>query len=300
MTKIVKMEFVCIKTQVTVGNKKVLKIKMIEPKETRRYIQIACALEPLSYKPGCTTRYQDIQPTLKIENFVVAGINISDAFEELAKRIIDDKKRSQNIYYDLCLKAQKDSLKNRGGHRINQGIIEFLFPIVISQLTCQDFNPFSVLKRTINVLKNTKKEDVIYLQKMRNFAALLWRGHHKYFSKVNKIFNNVYEFYLHRIEHGFNDWHYNELVNQYLILTEMLNLYYDKFIKNNKQVEAETHQKSGICDHKNCNINDLSDAMSYVYERIRKKYPTVQTGILADLNACLIYLLLSCNEDFII
>jgi len=264
--------------------------------EIRRYIQIACTLEPISYKKGCTTRYRDVTPTLKIENFIVAGINIGDAFEELAKRIIDDKKTNQNIYYDLCLKAQKDSLKNRGGHRINQGIIEFMFPIVISQLTHKESNPYHILKKTTGVLKETNKQDVLYLEKMRNFAFSLWEGHHKHLSKTEKVFNNIYEFYAQDNK----DLFFNEIANQYPILTEMLDLYYNKFMNKEKQIKADEYQKSEVCDHTRCNLNNLSDAMSYTYEVTKKKHSVVSNGIIADLIACLIYLLLSCNKEFIV
>lgn len=273
---------------------------MLNQSEVRRYIQIACALEPISYKKGCTNRYYDITPTLKIENFIVAGINIGDAFEDLAKRIYKNKKSKLNKnFYDLCLKAQQDSLKNRGGHRINQGMIEFLFPIVISQLTYNEFNPFRILEKTKDVLKNTNKQDVINLQKMWKLAFSLWKGHHKHLSTIKEEFkfNSVYQFYSSQDN---NNVHCMEFANQYPILTKMLNLYYDKFIKNGKQVKAEEDQKSLLCDHERCNLNDLSDSMSYVYDEIKKQNSEIPNGIIADLIACLIYLLLSCNKEFIV
>jgi len=268
---------------------------MISPVDIRRYIQIACALEPISYKKGCTTRYYDITPTLKIENFIVAGINIGDAFEELARRIIKNNDPSQNIYYDLCLKAQKDSLKNRGGHRINQGIIESLFPIVISQLTYREYNPYQILQKTSDVLKNTNKQDIANLQKMNKFAFSLWEGHHKHLPKVEGKFDNVYEFYKQ-----YENLFCNEISNQYPILTEMLSLYYDKFMNEGRQIEANEYQKSEVCNHSRCNLNNLSSAMSCIYEEIKKRHPVVSNGIIADLIACLIYLLLSCNKKFIV
>lgn len=271
---------------------------MLNQSEVRRYIQIACALEPISYKKGCTNRYYDITPTLKIENFIVAGINIGDAFEDLAKRVYKNKRSKLNKdIYDLCLKAQQDSLKNRGGHRVNQGIIEFLFPIVISQLTYNEFNPFRILKKTKDVLINTNKQDVINLQKMRRFAFSLWKGHHKHLSIIKEEFNNVYQFYYSQEK---DNLFYVELVNQYPILTKMLNLYYDKFIQNGKQIKAEEDQKSLLCNHRRCNLNDLSDAMSYVYDKVKKQNPEIANGTIADLIVCLIYLLLSCNKEFIV
>jgi len=271
---------------------------MLIPSEIRRYIQIACSLEPISYKKGCTNRYYDITPTLKIENFIVAGINIGDAFEDLAKRVYKNKEsKSNKNFYDLCLKAQQDSLKNRGGHRVNQGIIELLFPIVISQLTYNELNPFRILKKTKDVLKNTNKQDLMDLQKMREFAFSLWKGHHKHLSKIKEELDDVYQFYYSQEK---DNIFYVELVNQYPILTKMLNLYHHKFIQNGKQVKAKEEQKSLLCNHKRCNLNDLSAAMSYIYDEIKKQNPEIANGAVADLIACLIYLLLSCNKEFIV
>ena len=82
----------------------------ISPNEIARIAQIAFVLEPISNKPGLTTRYADRNNNLKLENFLVAGINIGDSFRELAKRVYESK--DLPITYDIALQAQKDSFKN--------------------------------------------------------------------------------------------------------------------------------------------------------------------------------------------
>ena len=62
--------------------------KEISPNEVARIAQLAFVLEPIANKPGLTTRYSNKNKNLKLENFITAGINIGDAFRELAIRII--------------------------------------------------------------------------------------------------------------------------------------------------------------------------------------------------------------------
>jgi hypothetical protein len=45
------------------------------------------------------------------------------------------------------------------------------------------------------------------------------------------------------------------------------------------------------------NLEDsLSERMKTTYDRIKIQYPEIPNGILADLNACLIYLISSCQR----
>ena len=78
----------------------------ISPNEIARIAQIAFVLEPIANKPGLTTRYTDKNNNLKLENFLVAGINTGDSFRELAKRVYESK--DLPITYDIALQAQKD------------------------------------------------------------------------------------------------------------------------------------------------------------------------------------------------
>jgi hypothetical protein len=142
------------------------------PRDIRRFIQLACALEPLSEKEGLTTRSSDLNCHQKLEFFLTAGINIGDAFEDLAQRILSWGKQP-DVIYDLGYEAQLDSKKNRRGGRINHGIIEMLIPIVTAQLLsdpCYVLSPHEVLKNTVNILMNTSRTDVEYLVKLKKTA----------------------------------------------------------------------------------------------------------------------------------
>ena len=105
---------------------------IMSPNEIARIAQLSFVLEPIANKPGLTTRYSDKNRNLKLENFLVAGINIGDAFRELAERVY--KCKELPITYDIALQAQKDSFKNRIGSRVVYGGIIGLFPIIITQL----------------------------------------------------------------------------------------------------------------------------------------------------------------------
>src|SRR3989344_1055222 len=120
--------------------------------EIARCVMLAAALEPLSDKGGCTTRNTNISRHLKLEYFITGGINIGQVFRELAKECLGVyvSPRSVGIVsppikmYKHCFNAQRDSLKNRNGGRINQGIIELLVPIVAAQCLYDRKCSFSV------------------------------------------------------------------------------------------------------------------------------------------------------------
>ena len=138
------------------------------PKEVRRIIQISFALEPMDDKPGLTNRYTDYNEFTKLQYFITAAINIGDAFKDLATRILNGE---SSPYYDLCLKAQQDSLKNRGGYKLNYGSIIANFPLVLTQFKIRPKTIEEWLSEVPAVLKeHTTNEDCIYLQEMRNFA----------------------------------------------------------------------------------------------------------------------------------
>lgn len=82
--------------------------------EIAREVMLATALEPLSDKPGCTTRYMNLNEDQRLEYYVSGGINIGNAFGQLAQRLIGHDKQPE-VIYDLALKAQRECKKNRKG-----------------------------------------------------------------------------------------------------------------------------------------------------------------------------------------
>ncbi len=155
------------------------------------YVILASVLEPIPEKKGCTTRKCDWQDKSKLEYFLISGVNIGKVFYELVERIKDNNYKQPDLIYDLAYKAQKESLKNRKGGKINFGIIELMIPIISTQIIEQK-NDISILDKVEEILKNTSKEDVQYHYKFRKIA----RNVSKQFPNT-KIYNtsNLYDYY---------------------------------------------------------------------------------------------------------
>jgi hypothetical protein len=164
-----------------------------EPKELRRRVQISFALEPIDDKPGLTNRFEDFNELTKLKFFLMASINVGQAFEELAIRL----EGYTGPYYDLCLKAQQDSILNRGGYKVNYGGIISLFPIIISQYYNIGASIKEILKLVPDTLvKATTSEDCVYLQEMRNFAYGLDENAKVHIRPIDDTYKNIYDYYL--------------------------------------------------------------------------------------------------------
>ncbi len=244
------------------------------PKETRRFITLACALEPLSDKFGCTTRSTNISQHLKLEYFIAGAINIGDAFEELCQRVLSGKKQPELIY-DLAYKAQAYCKKNRGGGRINQGIIEMLIPIVTAQMIFDpDYKmpPNEILEYAKKVLQNTTQQDVEELLKMKRLAYDLSTYYDRQVPRYDNA-ANVYSYYNEDLQHSQKPTsikHNEEFVNGFPTITRIHGLIMNSSKKGfNKKVEE-------------------------AYSQIRRTdHLEVGPGLTADCTAAGIYLVLS-------
>lgn len=170
------------------------------PRETGRLVMLAASLEPMSDKIGCTTRYSNISRHLKLEHFVIAGINIGNAFEELAKNVEahdDTCGLPQPLIFCHALTAQKESLRNRIEGRINQGIIELLVPIVAAQHFYDPDVKLSIrptLNNAVTIIQRTSRSDVNHLIEMKRFAFDLC-GYTDREVPRHEDSRNVYEYY---------------------------------------------------------------------------------------------------------
>lgn len=129
---------------------------------------LSSVLEPIPNKQGCTSKHCDWQEKSKFEYFLIAGVNIGKCFYELSERIIKNNYK-QPLIYDIAYQAQKESLKNRNGGKINFGIIELFVPIITAQVMFRD-DSISVLDKVKDVLDHTTKEDVEYHLLFRKLA----------------------------------------------------------------------------------------------------------------------------------
>jgi len=260
------------------------------PDEIARISQLAFVLEPISNKPGLTTRYSNKNLNLKLENFLVAGINIGDAFRELANRIY--KCKDLPITYDIALQAQKDSFKNRIGSRLIYGGIISLFPLIITQLHLRLTDSYEILDNVENVMNQTHREDALYLQELENFAYSHGINHKQYMFDIKDEYKNVFDYYekdLQRIGEVNPGWKdraktgssNKEILNGYPIVRSMLDIFYDNV-------------RSG-------NYPGISETAEEIDFLIRRKFPNVHPQWLADLHVCFNYLVISCdNKEFFV
>ncbi len=244
------------------------------PRETRRHITLACSLEPLSDKIGCTTRATDLTAHQKLEYFITGAINIGDSFEDLAKRVLDAGTQP-SIIYDLAQKAQADCKKNRAGGRINQGIIEMLTPIVTAQMILDPnykATPQEVLLKAKEILQKTSPEDVKKLIEMKRLAYDLSGYTDRVVPEYSEA-KNVYDYYLLDLQNSQKPTsikHNEEFVLGFPTVRKIYDLIMSSKKKgfNRKVEEAYTEMR-------------------------RTDHASASAGLTADCTACGIYLVLS-------
>ncbi|OGN10282.1 MAG: hypothetical protein A3J46_00600 [Candidatus Yanofskybacteria bacterium RIFCSPHIGHO2_02_FULL_41_11] len=246
------------------------------PEETARQVMIATALEPISDKAGCTTRARNVSRHLKLGYFITGGINLGLPFQQLAYRVLRQFGKDQWLIYDLALAAQMMSVKNRGGGRINQGIIEMLVPIVTAQCMYdvrQEEDILWVLKFAEMVMKNTSKGDVDYLIRMKRFAYQL--SHYDRNVAEHPESENVFEYY--KIE---ND----------ISINPTSSAHNGEFVSGFPTVLLAYATMMGA------DVQGFENKVELAYQAILKMHdPEVGRGFLADCIAVAIYLVLSQN-----
>jgi len=255
------------------------------PDEVARKVMIACALEPLSNKYGCTTRYIDSHPCIKLEYFISAAINIGDSFRELAERMQKYDYMQDFLIYDLAYKAQCDAKKNHAGGRINQGIIELLIPIVAAQMSFRYYNEDADCEHTLIVAnslirKSTSREDVDFLVKMKRFAFDLC-GYNDREIKTHPSANSIYQYYYKDMFSSPKDstayLHNYEFVNRFPTVKKIYNIILNDSSPSLMQRTENAYKEIRLNEHQN-----------------------VGEGLTADYVACALYLLLSSNQKDIV
>ncbi len=181
--------------------------------ELTRAIVLAQCVEPLIDKEYCSSPKNRGDPGKTYVDFVISGANTVPYFIELEKRLHKNGGQPR-VFYDLVFESVVASERNRNGKTINLGLMEALFPTAIARFMSKDSR--ETLRKVKGVLKNTTKEDVVWLQKTRKFA---WGKSSKPEKRSFPIVDaeNVYEYYSKIIpiieERGLRNHHfYNELL----------------------------------------------------------------------------------------
>lgn len=170
------------------------------PEEIARKFMLASALEPLAIKDGCTTRSVDIKDSKRLEFFVSAAINSGFAIAHL----VDYLFRYHTIRgaYQFFPEAVAVSKFNRRGGKINQGILEALFPIIAAQVLYYDEikdEPFRVFHFATKLLEKTSAEDVADLIRGKEIGNKISGVEKKYPVKRYEVLT-VYDYYLYDME----------------------------------------------------------------------------------------------------
>ncbi len=232
--------------------------------------QRACALEPLSDKKGCTTRYEDLSSEQKLEQFVVAGVNLGGALLSFLTKI---EQKGPDTLYDSCYDLQVMSKLNRRGGRINQGIIEFGFPllaaIALYDPNCEREADY-ICDMSVELMKSTKREDVDKLREMKQFAYLLSRFEREV---PDHNVDNVYLYYQKELCKAEEEKNLNSIVHNYQFLHGFPDI---------KRVYQGINQRKG-------NLNDKAVA---AYNEVfnQQHYQEVGKGLAADFIAVALFL----------
>ncbi len=160
-----------------------------------RNVVLACVLEPIPDKPGCTTRYVDIKPTKALELFVTAGVNSGPAFVHLVEYL--ERNQSPRGSYRFIKEAMVTSKFLRAGGKINQGMLEFLFPVVIANVLYDPFchgEPHDILALTAGTLSATGPVDVQDLIEMKKIGNKMSGVETKFPVREHRV-TTVYDYY---------------------------------------------------------------------------------------------------------
>lgn len=169
--------------------------------EVLKYFILSQSLEPLADKKDCTTRFVDSSPGTKLKYFTISAVNSSWSIIEMVEDILENNGKPKSIF-KYAYYAQKESIKNRMGGKVNYAQILMLLPIIHAQTNMfmqgRDYRNIDDLLREATILmKSTTIEDVEYLQKFVDLAISQSVIHNKRLEKHKKQlhpkFSGVYK-----------------------------------------------------------------------------------------------------------
>ncbi|GEM_PF-5431221 len=120
------------------------------PLREARALSLACAIEPLSEKPGCVTRTSNTPNGNTLEMFLAGAVNIFPIYAQLASYV--NNHRSAKGMYQFFPQAVLLSKCQRLGGQINLGILEFSFPIVAAHILSKNGDDIAEVLSTAQTL----------------------------------------------------------------------------------------------------------------------------------------------------
>jgi hypothetical protein len=244
----------------------------LAPENVSLLVQKAFCLEVLADKEGCTSRFVDLDGK-PLEDFIMAGLNAGAEFYKVAE---DHLSKDKSIYkrYVETLKA---SQIHKSQKYINFGLLEIMFPAVAARMSCD--NPQKIIEHIIKIMKNGTKQDVANMISARKLA---WSSSTKRQQKLSELTPRVvaatspYEFYER--------------------IAELPNLVSSAY-------QWSQHYKDGLpllkvqFEHLQQTQGQLLERLKTGFDPLKKQYPEIKIGILADMCAAALFLHLSFTED---
>ncbi len=252
------------------------------PEKEARNIAMACALEPLSDKPGCVTRHEDT-PKNTLEMFIAGGVNVYPAYYHLAEHL--QRNGNPSGIYKFFKEAVILSKANREGGQINLGILEFSFPIVAAHILYDPSSKDSVdklLTAAGKVIKETDQEDVVSFLEGKEAARDISFSHRgKQYEVQRHDVDSVFDFYKQEFERESNGGHPTGVIHN------------KQFLKNFPDIKISYNtflQSKG----------KFSQRLVAAYNAVlrKKENQGIGVGLAADFIAVTIYLALNYNKNF--
>lgn len=273
----------------------------IDAHEVQRQVMLAFFLEACLPKEGCTSRFEDVGPKQRFEDFVVSAINTGRCFYELAERInnaeaVMNRSRQPSVIYDLAYKALLASQKTRKGKLVCHGLLEVMFPVVVARCVYASSGNETMIS-VPDVLKRTSKLDVHYLAMMRE----------EVYSRSDKPFkrkypfheegSNVYEHYQHHqtLAHEVSKLFVGELMCGMPLTSEIYSC-----LKNEGTCGSEVGTLGIPYEMAGNNMvnSSLTDRVKAGFKRAREMSQCkLPPGAIADFTAAALYLYISDNAD---
>jgi hypothetical protein len=247
------------------------------PERESRDVVSAFVLEPIPPKPGCTTRYQDLKESKALELFLKAAVNVGPHFNNLVQYL--QKTGSSEQSYQFLHQAMLASKLNREGGKINQGMLEFMFPLVSAHVlydSGSQGDPRDLFDKTKDVLQQTNAVDVNWLIETKILANRMSNVVHKYPVRKHDV-GTVLDYYKKELEVERGRNNLNGIVHnrQFVEGYPDLRLFFEAF-------EKSSHDK-------------FSDKAVEAYKQLYAMpgYKELGHGIVADFNAVSNYLALA-------
>lgn len=239
---------------------------MPDAEAIQNVVTIAFCLEPLAEKEGCTSRSVDL-PGLPLTDFIIAGINVSKYFRFLAQDIIDQKQPDVFLYFSDALKV---SNRYKSSKTLNFGLLEIMFPTVYARLLSPDKK--NSVDTMLDIMKKKNRRDVDHLIMARIEG---WKTSTK------------------EEKRNFNGTPYISCESPYDFYMELFNSYPE----SNSCHEWAAQFKLGLpIVHEALAalaVGSRLEAMTSVYDTVRKDSPRLNPGLIADFCAAALFIHLS-------